>query len=103
MKNIQLQNPSLSSQILYLCSSSNYTYIHTMQGKVLSSRTLKYVIENMQLQPFIKIRRGTAVNPAFIQDIKLNTHLPYVSMVDGMQFTISRRERIRIREKFPFS
>ncbi len=80
------------SRIVYFKSDINYTYVHTFERAFLSSRTLKVLSSRIDNTKFMKVRRGLVVNKLFISKINLDPFYPFVELVNGERFLISRRE-----------
>lgn len=90
---IKIANKTLVNQadIMYLESSWNYTYVHTIQKPLLSSRTLKTFSNRIDHNSFIKINRGIMINISHIQDINAERKDAFVQLKNGKTLPISRR------------
>lgn len=83
--------------IEYLEAMGNYTMVHmTDQKPMLVALTLKRFAE--RLPGFIRIHKGTLVNPCHIISYRAQyTGMPYVQLSQDRQLTISRRQIRRLR------
>jgi DNA-binding LytR/AlgR family response regulator len=78
-------------RIVYMQSAANYTYVHTFDKRFLSSRTLKVLNDRLLTGSFLKIRRGLIVNSLYIAEINDDKYDPFVQLISGKRFAISRR------------
>lgn len=88
-----------TQNILYLKSASNYTLVFTYEKEYLFSKTLKVIENRIPTDKFLKIRRGLVVNKLFISTMNLNSSFPYVELIDGRIFPISRRLQVVLKNK----
>lgn len=95
---INIETSLHQQQIVYFKSDVNYTYVHTFERAYLSSRTLKVLATRIDCNNFMKIRRGLLVNKLFIAQLNLDQYFPFVEMVNGDRFVLSRRVLKAIKE-----
>ncbi len=88
-----------TNSILYLQSASNYTLVFTYDKEFLFSKTLKIIQSRISNEKFLKIRRGLVVNKLYISSINLNSSCPFVELINGRIFPISRRLQVEIKNK----
>lgn len=88
----------IPEEIYYLQSCDNYTYIHTKDNKLLSSRTLKYHIEKLCPSQFIRVHRSFCVNKMKIASIKRSGDL--LTTRSGVTIPISRSKRTAVLSYF---
>lgn len=81
----------VQSEIMYLESAWNYTYVHTINKQLVSSRTLKLFSARVDSNVFIKINRGLLINVSFIEDINTEKKDAFVQLKNGKKLPISRR------------
>lgn len=78
--------------IVCLEADINYTIFHLNNGKkVVSSFTLKRFEERPEFSHYLRVNRGTLVNPAFIKAIETNGKTKEVLLFNGQVFNVSRR------------
>ncbi|GAB2537210.1 LytR/AlgR family response regulator transcription factor [Spirosoma aerophilum] len=85
------------ASIEYLEAMGNYTTVHLVGSKpMVVAITLKRLSE--RLPSFLRIHKGTLVNPAHIVAYKTRfTISPFVQLTKDRQLTISRRQTKRLR------
>lgn len=88
-----------TQNILYLQASSNYTMVFTYDKKFLFSKTLKIMESRISSEKFMKISRGLVINKLYITDISLGNISPYVQLINGSIFPISRRLQVKLRNE----
>jgi len=79
-------------QIVMLKGCSNYTYFYLKNGKYrMSSHTLKYYETELVTKGFLRVHRGSIINPDCIvrYDVK-NAHL---LLLNGYEVEVSRRKK----------
>jgi DNA-binding LytR/AlgR family response regulator len=80
-----------TNSIVYMQSAANYTCIHTTDRQFLSSRTLKVLNSRLLSGEFVKVRRGLIVNSIYITEINKDKFNPFIQLISGKRFAISRR------------
>jgi two-component system, LytTR family, response regulator len=82
-------------QIVRLEAARNYTIIHQVGGrKLLVSLTLKTIEERLKPYDFLRVRRGDAINPYFIEKVGEDGT---VLLADGTRICPSRRRKSMFR------
>jgi two-component system, LytTR family, response regulator len=82
----------LPHDILYFESDNNYTMIHLMNGsKILISKTIKTIEEELQHSFFFRIHRSFIINSNYIT--KYNSLDGFVYLNNSIQIPISDRKR----------
>jgi two-component system LytT family response regulator len=78
------------SRIVYLKSESNYTYIFLSDGsKICGSKTMKYFINKLPKDDFIRVHRSYYVSKSNISHISFSTH-PRIELLDSSWIPVSR-------------
>ncbi|GAB3506909.1 hypothetical protein GCM10027341_40730 [Spirosoma knui] len=84
------------SSIEYLEAMGNYTTVYlTDQKPMLVAITLKRLAE--RLPTFVRIHKGTLVNPTHIVAFRIRYEVPCVELSQARQLPISRRQAKRLR------
>ncbi|MFC3811284.1 LytR/AlgR family response regulator transcription factor [Lacihabitans lacunae] len=79
-----------SKEIMFLKADINYTEFHLVDGrKIVSSYTLKTFVQ--QHSNFIRINRGTLLNPSHIKTIERDGNRACISLYNGSHLWVSRR------------
>lgn len=79
-----------SSEIMYLKADINYTIFHLANGKkLISSYTLKTY--EATHSTFIRIHRGTLINPRYIKSLEREGVTAHINLKDGSKMAVSRR------------
>jgi DNA-binding LytR/AlgR family response regulator len=87
------------TDILFMQSMANYTMVHTLERKYLSSRTLKVMTARIDPEmPFIKIKRGLLINKQYIEKFNDDVDEAYVLLVNGKKLPISRRLFTKVKK-----
>lgn len=77
------------SQIKYLTSESNYSYIYLDSGlKIFTSKTLKYWLSKFECDSIIRIHRGISINTMSIA--KINKSDKTIQLDNGTVLPYSR-------------
>lgn len=79
------------SEIIFLKAEINYTSIILTHKKILSSRTLKIMMERLNSALFVKISRGVVVNKNFVKAYNNDKLDAYVTLANNETFAISRK------------
>jgi two-component system, LytTR family, response regulator len=79
------------SEIMFLQSSANYTMVHTVSKKYISSRTLKVLATRIDQSDFLKIKRGLIINKTYIQNFNALKDDAFVTLSNGQVLPVSRR------------
>jgi DNA-binding LytR/AlgR family response regulator len=79
------------SEILFLESNANYTFVYTAHKKYISSRTLKVLATRIDENDFMKIKRGLIINKNFVKSLHKDVVEPYLILANGRKLPISRR------------
>jgi len=81
------------NDIIRLEASSSYTqfYIKGFARPILKSKPLKYYVEKLNSDQFIRVHKSHLVNTNFIQSYHLKKER-YVQLKDKTKITISRRK-----------
>lgn len=77
------------SDIIYLQSQSNYTYIHTFHHKILHSRTLKYWCDQIAHDYFHRVHHSYLINKMYIDSISKSENT--MVLTNGIIVPIARR------------
>ncbi len=84
--------------IVCLQADINYTIFHLKNGKkVVSSFTLKRFQERPEFSHYLRVNRGTLVNPTSIDCIEKHGDISYVKLHNGNAVRVSRRRANSIR------
>lgn len=90
------------SEIKYIETEGNYSYIHTGSKKVVLKKSLKRVLDGLGNEKIFQVFRNVAVNVDFISKIDFNNDLLFLS--EAIQLPIGnnfkRSLKIRINESF---
>lgn len=94
-----VKRPVSVASIEYLEAMSNYSLVHLRnQRPILVAITLKRLSE--RLPSFLRIHKGTLVNPAYIEAYQLNKlNAPFVQLSRNRRLSISRRQVKQIRPR----
>ncbi len=86
---------------IYYCSGQgNYTQIHLISGrKITSSKILKEIEEALPSDAFIRIHNSYIVNITFVRQLSTDPE-PLLTLTDGTQLPVSRRRRKLLMERF---
>lgn len=86
-----------SHEIMYLKADANYTVFHLVNGKKLvMSYTLKtYVATHSS---FIRIHRGTLINPRYIKSLEREGNVSGYRMHNGAYLIESRRRKVSLNK-----
>jgi two-component system, LytTR family, response regulator len=79
------------SDIIFMKSVANYTSVHTMTKKYISSRTLKVLADRINDSDFIKIKRGIIININYLKNFNNDADEAFVMLSDGTKLPVSRR------------
>lgn len=87
------------SNIIYLQSEGNYTYIHRNKGnKTLVSRNLKYFEKKLDETSFIRVHNSYIINIFKIEKI-INTSGMYLILEGNKKVSVSRRKIAFVNER----
>ncbi|MCF0070813.1 LytTR family transcriptional regulator [Dyadobacter sp. CY261] len=79
-------------EIVYFESSRNYTFIILTSGrKVLLTKTLGCIAQDLQNKSFIRVSRSHLVNRHYLESIDNSDDAYYAKIKNGSQLLISRR------------
>ncbi len=85
--------------IICLKADINYTIFHLKDGKkVVSSFTLKRFVERPEFSHYLRVNRGTLLNPDCIKNIIIDGKVKTVCLENGQLFSVSRR-RMNVFDK----
>ena len=79
------------SEIVFMQSNANYTFVHTENKRYISSRTLKVLATRIDAKCFMKIKRGILINKNYIAGFISNIDEPYILLSNGKILPVSRR------------
>ncbi len=80
------------STIVCLEADINYTIFHLANGKkIVSSYTLKRFVEQPEFSLFLRINRGSLVNPTSIQGVEKQGNTAALKLSNGEVRRVSRR------------
>jgi len=81
------------STIVCLKADINYTIFHLKDGtKIVSSFTLKRFEKRKEFGLFLRVNRGSLVNPSGIQSIDKQENTAFVKLSNGETIRVSRRK-----------
>jgi DNA-binding LytR/AlgR family response regulator len=81
-----------SNPVLYLQSDENYTFLYFKnKRREISGYSLKCFENLPEFKSFIRVNRHYMINPEFIKDLYLKDNAPFIELLDGHQFLVSRR------------
>lgn len=79
------------NEIQYLEANDDYVNIHTMGGKFLKQRTMKYYEQRLAPKKFVRIHRSYIVNIEEIAKLELMEKDAYIVILkDGIKLKVSR-------------
>jgi len=81
-----------SEVIVYLEGDRNYTVIHTLHQKIISSKNLQVLQDRLDETAFVRINKGILLNLSFIKSHRrLSARWLEVEISNGRRFVASRR------------
>lgn len=80
------------TDIIYLQSQSNYTYIHTVHHKILHSKTLKFWCDQIAHDYFQRVHHSYLINKMYIESISKSENT--LVLTNGDTVPIARRYNI---------
>ncbi len=80
------------TEIVFLQSMANYTWVHTFDKKYISSRTLKVLATRIEADYFLKTKRGILININHITYFNCDEDDAFVTLSNGKKLPISRRQ-----------
>ena len=86
------------TDILFLQSIANYTWVHTIDKKYISSRTLKVLATRIDAKKFIKTKRGILINITHITYFNSDEFDAFVTLSNGQKLPISRRQYSSVKK-----
>lgn len=84
--------------IIYLEARSNYTCIYTLEKQVVSSITLKKIMQRIGELDFLKINRGLTINKNFIISANFEPQNAFIVMKNNKILPVSRRRLVFVIE-----
>ncbi len=77
-------------EIMYLKADANYTIFHLVNGKKL---VMSYTLKTYETthSSFLRIHRGTLLNPRFIKGLERDGLYAHIRLKDGSRMAVSRR------------
>ena len=86
--------------IHWLSAVDNHTVLHTIHGKFVMRKTLKYYYEHINSNDFIQIHRSTIVNVRHVKGLTKSHNNLCVMLKDGTKKNVSKKNQPRIRSIF---
>lgn len=86
-------------KVFYFEAQDDYVMIHTLDGKYLKQKTMKYFEDHLDPKNFIRIHRSNIVNISFIKEIELYDSESYRCVLkDNTKISVSRSGYSKLKE-----
>jgi len=83
----------LPDNIIYLEADVNYSIFHFENGKKwISSFTLKYYQNKVEINHFLRIHRSFLLNPQYITEVSKRGRDAYIKLANGKELKVARRK-----------
>ncbi|MCP9767173.1 LytTR family transcriptional regulator [Lacihabitans sp. LS3-19] len=92
---------SAQSSILFVEADQNYSIFHLKNGrKEVSSYTLKFHQNHLDLDQFVRPNRSLLIHKSFIKNIKESPKACFIQLLNGKDVLVSRRRLKVIQEQY---
>jgi two-component system, LytTR family, response regulator len=85
------------AEIVTVQANGNYVFLQRMSGEFLLRETISAVADKLQPYEFIRVRRSTLVNAAFVESIERSTGECFLRMTSGKEYTVTRTYRDNLK------
>ncbi|MCZ7603526.1 MAG: LytTR family DNA-binding domain-containing protein [Melioribacteraceae bacterium] len=86
-------------KVIYFEAQDDYVMIHTLDGKYLKQKTMKYFEDHLDPKNFVRIHRSNIVNISFIKEIELYDSESYRCVLkDNTKLSVSRSGYTKLKE-----